>query len=748
MKEIEVLAPAGSYESLISAVNAGADAVYMGGSKFGARAYADNPEEDMFLKGLEYAHLHGVKVYMTVNTLLKEDEIRELIDYVKPYYEAGLDAVIVQDLGVFSLIRRHFPDMEIHISTQMSLMGKEEVLKLYELGASRVVPARELSLSEIREIDESCDIDIECFVHGALCYAYSGQCLLSSMIGGRSANRGRCAQTCRLPFDLHKADESLNPTAKLNKKTEQKLLSCKDLCSLDILPDMLEAGVDSLKIEGRMKSARYTAGVVSIWRKYVDLYKKKKREGYKVKDIDRRHLLDLFDRGGQTEGYSHIHNDKNMLILYEKEDRKSVDEAFLNFLDKNYVDYIKKLSIKAKLKIKKSEPISLKLSIKLKDRNVDIVHTGAIPDEAKSRSASKEDISKQILKTGATLFEIEKLDIELDDGLFIANRLLNELRRESIERLRKAILPSRIYKEPVEVCESPEDNRIKQATKLHIICEEVAQLDAIYECCKDPRKHLSLDKHYIDELSFQSDTMKAEEWKAYVDKFKALDIKVYLHLPHIFRTHAKFYFNNKHRQELLESNFDGFVIRNLEEALFLNLVIEDKKDKCYIFDYTLYAFNNEAKRMFKRLGADRLSLPLELNLKELRELGTDNMEMLIYGRIPVMVSAQCLKKTTTGCDKKSETLILKDRYKADMPVKNRCEFCYNTIYNAEIFSSLGLSSQIKQFNLAAVRMWFTTEDASSVKELLLSYIKAYIYGENVSEPLKRFTRAHLKRGVE
>lgn len=743
MKDIEVLAPAGSYESLISAVNAGADAVYMGGSRFGARAYADNPEEDMFLKGLEYAHLNGVKVYMTVNTLLKEGEISELIDYVKPYYEAGLDAVIVQDLGVFSLIRRHFPDMELHISTQMSLMGKEEVLKLYELGASRVVPARELSLAEIKEIDESCDIDIECFVHGALCYAYSGQCLISSVIGGRSANRGRCAQTCRLPFDLHRTDDKLNTKEKLNKKSELKLLSCKDLCSLDVLPDMIEAGVDSLKIEGRMKSPRYTAGVVSIWRKYVDLYKKKKREAYKVEDIDRKHLLDLFDRGGQTDGYSHTHNDKDMLVLYEKEDRKSVDEAFFDFLDKNYVEYIKKLPIKASLKIKKSEAMSLQLSVLLKDRSISVIHTGAIPDEAKSRAASKEDISKQILKTGATLYEIEELDIELDEGLFVANKLLNELRREAIEKLNKAILPSRKYREPVETEEDLEDRALDIDTKFHIICEEISQLDAVYEYCKD----ISPSRHHIDELSFQSDTMKAEHWKSYVDKFKCLGIRVYLHMPHIFRTHAKFYFK-KHIKELLESDFDGFVIRSLEEALFLNVLIGDKKDKKYIFDYTLYAFNNESKRMFKKLGADRLSLPLELNLKELKDLGTEGMEMLVYGRIPVMVSAQCLKKTTTGCDKKSETLILKDRYKADMPVKNRCEFCYNTIYNSEIFSSLGLSRQIKKFNLSAMRMWFTTEDKESVKELISSYIRAYIYDENVAEPLKSFTRAHLKRGVE
>ena len=269
MNNVELLAPAGSYESLVAAVNAGADAVYIGGKKFSARAYADNPEEDILIKGIEYAHTFGVNVYMTVNTLLKESEIGELFDYIKTYYNAGVDAVIVQDLGVFEFIRKHFPKLSVHASTQMTITGSFGAIFLKNQGASRIVPAREISLEEIRDIDKKSDIEIECFVHGALCYSYSGQCLMSSMIGGRSGNRGRCAQTCRLPYDVYEGNK------KLNKADERNLLSCKDLCSLDILPDLIEAGIDSLKIEGRMKAPRYTAGVVSIWRKYLDLYNEK-----------------------------------------------------------------------------------------------------------------------------------------------------------------------------------------------------------------------------------------------------------------------------------------------------------------------------------------------------------------------------------------------------------------------------------------------------------------------------------------
>ena len=217
---IELLAPAGSYESLIAAVNAGADAVYIGGTKFSARAYANNPDEDMLIKGIEYAHIFGVNVYMTLNTLLKESEIGELFEYIKSYYNAGIDAVIVQDLGVFEFIRKQFPLLPIHASTQMTITGSAGALFLRNQGAYRVVPARELSLKEISDINKATDIEIECFVHGALCYAYSGQCLMSSLIGGRSGNRGRCAQTCRLPYDLYDKDK------KLNNKNERNLLSC------------------------------------------------------------------------------------------------------------------------------------------------------------------------------------------------------------------------------------------------------------------------------------------------------------------------------------------------------------------------------------------------------------------------------------------------------------------------------------------------------------------------------------------
>ena len=333
-KRAELLAPAGSFASLKAAIAAGADAVYMGGARFGARAYAENADQDGMVEAIEYAHLHGCRLYMTVNTLFKEGELKELYSYLLPYYRAGLDGVIVQDLGALAFIKEHFPGMELHASTQMTITSVYGAKKLKSLGCCRVVPARELSLAEIRRIYDETGMDIETFVHGALCYSYSGQCLMSSLIGGRSGNRGRCAQPCRLPYRVTEQENG----AAINKEDQKCILSMKDLCTLDILPQILEAGVFSLKIEGRMKSPRYTAGVVRIYRKYLDRCLEYGLEGYYVEPEDKKELLDLFDRGGFTSGYYTRHNGKDMIALKEKPEFRETDKELFDFLDRDYVE--------------------------------------------------------------------------------------------------------------------------------------------------------------------------------------------------------------------------------------------------------------------------------------------------------------------------------------------------------------------------------------------------------------------------
>lgn len=322
--KVEILAPAGSYDILMADFAAGADAVYLGGAMFGARAYANNLSQEELLRALDYAHLHDKKIYLTVNTLMKQQELEDrLLPYLEPFYKAGLSAVIVQDFGAFEAIKEAFPGLHIHASTQMTVTGAAGAKLLKEAGASRVVTARELNLAEIKAIHDNCDIEIESFIHGALCYCYSGQCLLSSFQGGRSGNRGRCAQPCRLMYTPQTSDMPRTKGKGLrgdeNRQKDSNgsayLLSPKDMCGLPVLPDIIEAGVYSLKIEGRMKNVNYAAGVTGIYRKYVDRYLEYGREGFKVEDSDINDLMDLYNRGAFTTGYYNNTKGREMISL-------------------------------------------------------------------------------------------------------------------------------------------------------------------------------------------------------------------------------------------------------------------------------------------------------------------------------------------------------------------------------------------------------------------------------------------------
>lgn len=768
-KGTEILAPAGSYEALVAAVNAGADAVYIGGAKFGARASAKSVSsgEDVIIAGIDYAHHFGVKVYLTVNILLKEKEIEELYDYILPYYKAGIDALIVQDLGVLKLLNELFPNVEKHASTQMSTQAFEAVDILKKYGVTRIVPARELSSKEIKEIYDKTGIEIESFVHGALCYSYSGQCLMSSLIGGRSGNRGSCAQTCRLEYNLYDENDK-----QLNKKNEKSLLSCKDLCSLDILPEIIESGVYSLKIEGRMKSSIYTAGVVSIWRKYVDMYYKLGREGYKVNDRDKRLLLDLFDRGGHTLGYYEKHNGRDMIALSGKPKERIINEEFNKYLSEKYVETTRKIALKAKISLKAGR------SIKIKVTTIDDFGFGNIEvdleygnlDYANNRAATKEDIEKQILKTGNTLYEFKELHIDLEDGLFIPVKLLNELRRLVLEEVDKKILDKYrrkevtdktlvdigsikkleiVKKEAFEDIETYSDifvdKKPDSKKTLNILCDEKEQ---IYTCINFLSKEIEnlKNKNYDIEISYQADTLDPSMWKEMNESIKNKGMRVNLYMPHIFRTHARKYFE-ANKENLKNAAFDAFILRNIEELGYLNNSFKEKKFN-YIFDYTIYGMNSISQALLEDLGADRQTLPVELNLSELSKLYTKDKELIVYGRLPMMVTAGCLRKNILSCDKKSSLLYLKDRMGKDMPVKNRCKFCYNTILNSLALSVIGIGESIKRLDAKALRLMFTTENEKEIKKILKVYINYFINEEDCEEPIERFTRGHFKRGIE
>lgn len=755
-KKVEILAPAGSFDSMKAAVAAGADAVYMGGSRFGARAYAENPDEMGMLEAINYVHLHGRQLYMTVNTLVKEDEMDDLYDYLLPYYQAGLDAVIVQDMGVFSYIREHFPDLPVHASTQMTITGPEGAALMTRMGAVRIVTARELSLEEIRRIYQETGVEIESFVHGALCYCYSGQCLFSSLIGGRSGNRGRCAQTCRLPFDVLRRLDENNPNENRNKKKEngvlnpgdsKYVLSLKDLCTLDILPDILEAGVYSLKIEGRMKSPRYTAGVVRLYRKYVDLYLKNGRKGYRVDPKDRKELLDLFDRGGQTLGYYTEHNGRDMVVCHEKPAFRQENRELYQYLDKTYVEVEVKEPVQGFARVCEGEPLQLTLQYEdpLTGESRMAGGIGAVVQTAVKQPMSKERIEKQLGKTGNTPYYFENLEVETGGSPFVPVQELNELRRSAFEQLTGEILrPYRREMPEIKACETgkgrqnlEDENNIGNKTalyRIHVSVEHPAQLKAALSVPE-------VGAIYLDSAEFG-----AEQWNEWVSRCHEADKQCLLVMPHIFRDRAKEYFET-HRSRLESAGFDGLVIRAWEE---LELVREWKISIPLVMDYGIYTMNHRAENFVREMAPElpmRFTLPVELNSRELEARGSRERELLVYGSIPVMVTAQCIRKTVEGCSKCPEYLYLRDRKKKVFPVRNQCRFCCNTIYNSSPLSLLKDKKQIDRLQPEVLRLAFTSESAAQTGEVLDAYVKTFLHQEPV-ELEGEFTRGHFKRGVE
>lgn len=734
-KTVELLAPAGSYESMVAAINAGADAVYMGGSRFGARAYADNPEQQQWLDAIDYAHLHGVQLYMTVNTLAKEAELGELEDYLRPYYRHGLDAVIVQDMGVFTRIRECFPDLPVHASTQMTITGSHGAGILKELGAARIVTARELSLAEIERIHREVDIEIESFVHGALCYCYSGQCLMSSLIGGRSGNRGRCAQPCRLPYDVQKDGRNIN------RKDERYVLSLKDLCTLELIPDMIEAGIYSLKIEGRMKSPRYTAGVVSIYRKYVDLYLRQGHSGYQVDPRDRAMLLDLFDRGGFTDGYYRRYNGPEMVAKTEKPAFRAANQALFDDLDRAYVNRTKQEPVNGFLEIREGQAAVLSLWCEhqgLPEGMVSVTVTGEIVQSAQNQPLSRERIDKQIRRTGNSPFYFESLELSVEGACFLPMQALNELRREGIEAVMQAVTGAyRRTDEPGVLKPVPVNATAEQGSSRPVpsFCVSLERPDTLSAVLKVPE----VAAIYLDATGFL-----AKDWESSVNLCHQAGKKCLLVMPHIFRREAEQYFT-AHLVRLRTAGFDGFVIRSLEEVGFLR---QHEFSLPMIFDYTMYSMNRLADRYHQAAGAVRRTLPVELNGRELEELGGGDKELIIYGYLPAMVSAQCVVKNTQGCRHQPQLLYLKDRKGKALPVKNHCTFCYNTIYNTAPLSLLGLEDKVMRLNPATLRLQFTVETAAETAALIRTYIDSFSDGRTAAVPTGEYTRGHFKRGVE
>lgn len=794
----ELLAPAGSYESLVAAVNAGADAVYIGGARFGARAFAENPDQEMLVQALHYCHLHGSRLYLTVNTLLKEKELEnELVSFLQPLYEEGLDAVIVQDFGAFSLIRECFPGLEIHASTQMTLAGTAGCRFLEEQGASRVVLSRELGLGEIRQIHEQLQIEIEAFVHGALCYCYSGQCLFSSIIGGRSGNRGRCAQPCRLPYELTDGEK------RLNAQEEAYLLSPKDICTLDILPDILEAGVFSLKIEGRMKRAEYTAGVVAIYRKYLDLYLKYGRDGYTVSKKDKEELMDLYNRGGFSGGYYETRGGRDMMSpvrpnhngtqaafveevgkgsirikamedLYPK-DALDVSgmvegkikelviseavkkgkicsvripgshrlkkgqtlqrvrcEQLLSRLRKQYIEEGKKEKINGNLRISKGQPAILSMIM----GDYEAVVTGAEAGEAKKQPLTLEIVRKQMEKTGNTPFRFGNLQIELEGGCFLPLQNLNELRRNGMDALEETVYSA--YRRQMPKVQKSNEPSQKPCGKegLWVSLERREAFGGL-AAMED------IDGIYLDSALLAFPPQK-EDVLPYLETCHRSGKDCGYIMPWILRNRDEKQFGQKHSLETL-ALFDRILIKNIESYMLLRDAGLSHK---VMLDANVYTYNKRARAFWKEAGICMDTAPLELTARELRERGGRDTELVVYGRLPLMVSAQCLHKNTGACRKKEGVVHLKDRKGKYFPVRNYCRPCYNVIYNSTPMVLLDCKKDIEQIAPSSLRLSFTVESAEEVLEIARTYISVFVRGEKAKPCFPEFTRGHFKRGIE
>lgn len=736
-RKFEVLAPAGSLETFYAVIEAGADAVYVGGTLFGARAYADNFNKEQLLEALDYAHIRNRKVYLTVNTLLKNSETGQLYEYLLPYYEHGLDAVIVQDFGVFSFISKEFPLLPIHTSTQMTITSASGAALMKEAGAKRIVCAREMSLSEIARIHTQVDIELEAFVHGALCYCYSGMCLMSSMLGGRSGNRGKCAQPCRLPYTV--CDENCKPLL-----AETHILSPKDLCAIHILPQLYEAGVYSLKIEGRMKQAQYAAGVTAIYRKYASLAEEE--NPYRVSEEDYQTLLGLGNRSGFTDGYFQQYNGKDM-ITFKKPSHTKTD--FVQTLPPSKG----KEAITGELVLKKGKPA--KLNICWQDHIVAIEGQEALP--AQNRPLCYEEVQNRMHKTNDTPFYFHTLSIDMEPDVFLPNSALNQLRRDALLQMQEVILrPYRRKRPDAPETKSGQDFDCSLSAPEPDLFSDVFGRKA-KECIEwiaatENRTLLPvlcntsyLTVIYLDSRAYHKEQL-ISELKEDIRQIHSSAKRAYFMLPVIFRDKTSDFYQGL-CQKLKETQLDGFVIRSYDALQFLQ---KNYPEYPFVLDYNMYTLNDLSVRAFYRYHPKRDTLPLELNRKELFQRMHLSSEWIVYGFIPLMVSAQCICQNTKGCRQKPELMYLKDRYGKTFPVKNDCQECYNVIYNSLPIMLFPFISDGKRMGIKAFRLSFTIESLQQTKEIL-SLLAEFLAGKQTALPAKwqeNHTNGHYKRGVE
>lgn len=830
LPKVEILAPAGSYESFLAAIHAGSDAVYLGGSLFSARAFAENFSKEQLLNAIDYAHLHGRKVYMTVNTLLKEEELKQLPEYLLPYYRQGLDAVIVQDMGVLELIANVFPDMAIHLSTQMTLTGsmgarlfEKEFISL-KYPVTRFVPARELSLEELKKLREETNLELEVFVHGALCVSYSGQCFLSSMLGGRSGNRGRCAQPCRKLYW-----QSKNMTA----RGSSYFLSPKDLCTLELIPDLIEAGINSFKIEGRMKKPEYVAYISKLYQKYVNRffqYGRKEYENYFKKypqelEQDLNNIKDLYNRGGCCKGYFFHHHSKDMMsmerpnhmgllvgkvtavkrkemeILWKQEihsqdileiesqgkkvyeytvgqGRQKGEKSFVKFLasanvrtgmevfrtrNHDLLLWIQKNIIQAPLKKKlygrfcaavgKEVSLTIWEAGQRKEEKNGITVTGAVCQEAQKQPLSKEDVRRQLSKLTDTEFVWETLEIELYGSVFLPIKSLNELRRKALETFQINYLKNFVRKKELKKeLKLMETNFLQQ--EMESLKENQPKIAA--EILTLDQWQAALSSENVSIIYARMELLRKEELIFFAEETKKKKKQCLLSLPIILRQRDRAFV-----KDMIESflSCDGFLLHNLEELGFILEILGKnkkiaRKEWELVADFSMYTTNTMAMNFWHTYGCKRVTASIEQNFEEIqtlffkekdrKEMGLET-EFLLYGRIPLMVSAQCIASygKNRDCVKQPEKRVFINEKNDRFYAMNFCRFCYNILYSGKELDLFDKINEILQVPFQVLRCSFTDE----TKQETIAVLNRVKQKNNDNVLLKQGFLGHFHKGM-
>ena len=767
MRDVELLAPVGSFEALKAAVQNGANAVYLGGKDFGARASANNFDRDELKEAVKYAHIRGVQVFVTTNTLRKENEIEDFLEYAKFLYDIDVDAIILQDIGMARLIKRELPDFELHASTQMVAHSLEDVKYLESVGFDRVVLAREVTVEEIKYICDNCKADIEVFVHGALCVCYSGQCLMSSMIGNRSGNRGRCAQPCRQRYELIDVY-----TGEVVNSNGDYLLSPRDLNAIEEIDKVIDAGVHSLKIEGRMKRPEYVATVIDGYRKTIDEYLatnklnvsdetindlytifnrkftkglllgdvgkdmmnsqlpnnqglyvgtvvdyNKKAKRLKIKLANTLKKGDGINLGGgtigriikngniETIGYKgetieldFVGEARKGQIVFKTSDSELMDRVQATFTqDKEFVKNI----IDAKITIKLGQkPI---LTLIDRNKNQATIEGDKIVEEAMKVALSKEKVETQLRKLGNTPYELDLLEIELDDNVSLPISLLNQMRRDCIELLNKEriSIKNRKYKNKTIKYKPVQYNRNKQQ-EISVKVKNLEQLESALEC--------GVDRIYYE------DTNTIDKAMSLAMKYNK---KVIYSAPRIIR--------NKEYNHLAEANNAG--VESVQVGNYGS--IDYFKDKKLNIDYYLNAFNSETINYYKEIGADTLCISQELNINEIKETikYTDiNIESVVYGYTPLMITEYCpMGVIVRDCKKDKRVAKCKESIyalrnsKGDEFRVSQDIFCRSTIYNSNVTCMLDNLYELHEIGINVLRLDFTLEDKETVKEVIEAY---------------------------